>query len=322
MTLGWGIAATGRIARLVGSVVVEEPGMRVAAVGSRSLARASGLAADLGGRPHGSYAELVADPDVDAVYVATPHTAHAEVVELALRAGKPVLCEKPLTADLAETERLVGLSRSTDTFLMEGMWTRFNPLVQQLAVLVRTGALGKVRSVSAAFGFVAEYDASGRLWNPDLGGGALLDVGIYPVDLARLLLGDPLSISASGNLADTGVDSDLGMLLTFTGGARALLEASIVHAPPAAAVITGTLGSAVLGPAFHAPTSLVVDVGDERVEHTQPDRSAGYRGELRELALCVAQGRAESTVVPLGETMATMRVLDDVRRQLQARGPR
>lgn len=321
MTLGWGIAATGRIARRVGSLIVEEPGMHVAAVGSRSLDRASSLAAELGGTAHGSYAELVADRDVDAVYVATPHTAHAEVVELALRAGKPVLCEKPLTAELSETERLVALSRSTGTFLMEGMWTRFNPLVQQLAALVGEGVLGQVRSLSAAFGFVADQDPAGRLWAPELGGGALLDVGIYPVDLARLLLGDPLSIRASGNLTGTGIDTDVGMLLTFAGGARALLEASIVHAPPAAAVVTGNLGSAVLGPVFHAPTSLVVEVGGKRVEHTQPDRFAGFRAELRELARCVAQGRGASEVVPLDATIGTMRVLDEVRRQLQARGP-
>ena len=320
MSLGWGIAATGRIARQVGGIIAAEPGMHVAAVGSRSVERAGHLAGELGGRTHGSYADLVADPAVQAVYVTTPHALHAEVVELALAAGKPVLCEKPLTHTLAETERLVALAADAGTFLMEALWTRFNPLVQQLVALVRAGELGQIRSLSAAFGFVAAYDGSARLWNPTLGGGALLDVGVYPVDLARQLLGEPMSVHACGGLAPTGVDSDAGLLLGFAGGARALLEASLVHAPPAAAVVTGTAGRAVLGPAFHAPMSLVVEIDGQRVEHTQPDRCAGYRAELREVARCVAEGRTQSDVAPLADTVRTMRVLAEARRQLAAAG--
>ncbi|MGZ6791799.1 MAG: Gfo/Idh/MocA family protein, partial [Mycobacteriales bacterium] len=156
MTLAWGIAATGRIARDVGLVVAAMPSASVAAVGSRDAGRAQGLADELGAAAaHGSYAGLVHDPRVQAVYVATPHAQHAAVVELALRAGKPVLCEKPLTHDLGETERLVELARTTGTFLMEGMWMRFNPLVRRLVGLVRDGGLGRPRSVHASFGFVA-----------------------------------------------------------------------------------------------------------------------------------------------------------------------
>ena len=319
MTLGWGIAATGRIARDVGAVIAGHPQMAVAAIGSRDLRRAQALAAELGGTPHGSYLDLVQDEAVQAVYVATPHALHAEVVEIALAAGKAVLCEKPLTASLSETERLVGLARSSGTFLMEAMWMRFNPLVQQLSGLLQQGVLGPVRSVTAAFGFVAGYDPAGRLWDPALGGGALLDLGVYPVDLARLMLGDPVSVHATGALAPTGVDSEVALLLGFPGGARALLEASLVHAPPATAVVTGTLGHAVLGPSFHAPTSLVVHVGDHSVEHTA-DRRAGFVGELEEVARCIGAGLGESTVLPLAETVATMRVLSEAQRQVRELG--
>lgn len=318
MTLGWGIAATGRIAREVGSLIAAQPGMAVAAVGSREKGRAAELTAELGGTPHGSYRALVADPAVEAVYVATPHALHAEVVELALAAGKGVLCEKPMTHDLSETERLVDLARRSGTFLLEGMWMRFNPLVQQVRDLVRTGALGEIRSLQAALGFRADYDETGRLWDPWLGGGALLDMGVYAVDLARFLLGDPVSVLASGTLAPTGVDAEAALLLTFPGGVRAQLEASLVHAPPRTASVSGTEGWATWGPAFYAPTELVIEVGGERVEHRLPDRNAGFVGELEEVARCLAEGRTESDVLPLADSVATMRVLDLARRQVEA----
>ena len=317
MSIGWGVAGTGRIAVEVGQVIAAHPQMAVVAVGSRDLGRATGLAARLGGSAYGSYADLVNAPGVDAVYVATPHAGHAEVVELALAAGKAVLCEKPLTHLLSETERLVALAQRRGTFMMEAMWMRFNPLAQQLATLVSRGELGEVRSVSASFGFIPPYDAANRLWDNALGGGALLDVGIYPVELARWLLGEPITVHVSGMLAPTGVDREASLLLTFPGGARALLEASFVHAPPSTAVVTGTRGRAELGPRFHAPTRLVVDVDGRRTELAQPDPLAGFVGELEEVARCIAAGRAESELMPLTGTVATMRILHEAQRQIQ-----
>ena len=315
MTLAWGIAATGRIAQTVGSVIAAHPDMRVAAVGSRHPGRGAALAAELGAaRSHASYDALVADPDVDAVYVATPHAMHAEVVELALAAGRPVLCEKPLTHSLAETERLVGLAQGARVFLMEAMWTRFNPLVQQLGDLVHRGELGEVRSVHAAFGFVAPDDPAHRLWDPALGGGALLDLGIYPVDFARLLLGAPDRIQATGRFASTGVDADAGLLLTFPGGGRALLDVSLTAVLPSIATVSGTRAYAELGSAFHAPTWLRLTGPDGSTREVGvADRSAGYVGELEEVARCLAAGRTESDVMPLSETLATMIVLDRAR---------
>ena len=317
MTLSWGIAATGRIARSVGSIIAAHPQMRVAAVGSRDAGRATALAAELGAaRSHGSYDELVHDPEVQAVYVATPHAQHAEVVEAALLAGRAVLCEKPLTASLAETERLAAVSEETGTFLMEGMWMRFNPLVQRLQKAVRTGDLGEVRLVEASFGFAAPYDPAGRLWDPALGGGALLDLGVYVVDFARLLLGDPATVTATGSLAPTGVDQDVALQLTWPGGAEARLTISLTTSLPGTATVVGTAGSASIGPSFHAPTSLALTLGAQTQEHALTERTVGFVGELEEVAGCVAAGRAESDVLPLRESIATMRVLDEAARQV------
>jgi predicted dehydrogenase len=318
MSLSWGIAATGRIARTVGTLIAQHPEMHVAAVGSRDLSRAAALASDLAApAAYGSYAELVADPAVDAVYVATPHAQHAAVVQIALAAGKAVLCEKPLTHDLGESSRLAGLALSTGTFLMEAMWTRFNPLVQQLRQAVLDGTLGEVRSIHASFGFPAPFDPAGRLWDPSLGGGALLDLGVYTVDFARLLLGTPSVVTARGSLADTGVDAEESLLLQWESGATALLDTSLLVLLPNTATVIGSGGTAVLSPSFHAPTSLrIARLYRDPEEHRIADRTAGMIGELEEVARCRTEGRGQSTIMPLEESLATMRVLDQARQQL------
>lgn len=318
MTLAWGIAASGRIARTVGRIIAEHPDMRVAAVGSRSGQRANALAAELGAPAwYGSYKEMVEDPAVQAVYVATSHAQHRAVVELALAAGRGILCEKPLTALLADTERLVAIAQQRGVFLMEGMWTRFNPLVRRLKDLVDAGDLGEIRSIRAAFGFEAPYDAQARLWNPALGGGALLDIGVYAVDFAHLLLGPAEQVTATGSLAPTGVDAEAAVTLGWTGGAQAFLEVSLRGHLPGTAVITGSAGHAELGPSFHAPTRLVVErTGAAAETWTVPDRDAGFVGELEEVARCLSRGRAGSEIHPLSATLATMRVLEQARLQI------
>jgi len=323
MTLSWGIAGTGRIARDVGGIIARHPRMRVAAVASRDLGRAEGLAAELGGgRGYASYRELVEDPEVQAVYVATPHSEHAAVVEPALRAGRAVLCEKPMTDDLAETERLVALAAETGAFLMEGVWMRFNPLVRQLKDVVADGGLGEIRSLHACFGFPAAYDAAGRLWDPALGGGALLDLGVYAVDLARLLLGAPSSLLARGSYAPTGADAEAGLLLSWPSGAHATLEVSLLARLPGTATVVGSAGWAEIGPSFHAPMQLVVQrAGEDAQAFTIEDRQAGFTGELEEVEHCLAAGFAESTVMPWAETVGTMRLLHQARARLAEQVP-
>lgn len=195
---------------------------------------------------------------------------------------------------------------------------RFNPLVQRLHALVRDRALGEVRALTASFGFPAPYDPAGRLWAPALGGGALLDLGVYTVDLARLLLSEPDSLEVTGSAAATGVDAESTLALTWPGGARALLIQSLVARLPGTARVVGTRGWAELSPAFHAPTRLVVQTGgDERLVHELADRRAGFVGELEEVARCRAAEVAQSTVMPLTESLATMRVLDAARLRLR-----
>ncbi|MER6951133.1 Gfo/Idh/MocA family oxidoreductase [Nonomuraea sp. NPDC000554] len=313
--LAWGIAATGGIARTVGAVIAAEPGMRVAAVGSRDLDRAAALASTLGAESaYGSYAELCADPAVDAVYVATPHAQHLEVAEAAIAAGKAVLCEKPLAATVADAERMVRLAREAGVFLMEAMWMRFNPLIQRIAGDPR---FGEIRSVQASFGFVLPYDRAHRLWAPELGGGALLDLGIYPFGLAQLLLGMPSELQVTGSLAPSGVDAEVGGVLLYPGGRRALVEASLLGSYPNAAYVVGTGMRAQIDAPFWAPRRVVLSGPsmEDEVHVLEPGES-GYVGELREVRAALAEGRTESQVITLDDSLAMMGLLADARRQL------
>ncbi|GAA0913986.1 Gfo/Idh/MocA family oxidoreductase [Nonomuraea longicatena] len=316
--LAWGIAATGGIARTVGAVIAAEPGMRVAAVGSRELGRAAALAADLGAeRAYGSYAELCAAPEVDAVFVATPHAQHLEVAEAAIAAGKAVLCEKPLTAKLAEAERMVALARDAGVFLMEAMWMRFNPLIRRIVADER---FGEIRSVQASFGFNRPYDPADRLWNPATGGGALLDLGVYPFALAQLMLGEPEEMHLTGTLGPSGVDAEAGALLTYRGGARALLDTSLVSPMANSAVIVGTEMRADLDAAFWAPSRIVLTrPGHEPEEHLLGSADGGYQGEVREVRDALREGRTESAIMPLDDSLAVMRLLEEARHRLGAR---
>jgi predicted dehydrogenase len=311
----WGIAATGGIARTVGAAIMAEPGMRVAAVGSRSLDRARALAATLGAESaYGSYEALCADPGVDAVYVATPHAQHLEVAEAAIAAGKSVLCEKPLAATVADAERMVALARAAGVFLMEAMWMRFNPLIRRLAADPR---FGEIRSVQASFGFSLPYDPAHRLWAPELGGGALLDLGIYPFGLAQLLLGPPEGMRITGSLAPSGVDAEAGGVLLYPGGRRAMVETSLLANYPNDARVTGTEMRADIAAPFWAPERVVLSGASMETEELVLDPADnGYAGELREVRDAVAQGRAESDIMPLDESLAMMRLLADARGQL------
>ncbi|MFI6386863.1 Gfo/Idh/MocA family protein [Nonomuraea sp. NPDC050540] len=314
----WGIAATGGIARTVGRVIAAEPGMRVSAVGSRSKERAAVLAQELDAElAFGSYAELCAADEVDGVFVATPHAQHLEIAAAAIAHGKAVLCEKPLTARLDEAERMVALAREAGVFLMEAMWMRFNPLIQKIAADER---FGEIRGVQAAFGFPQPYDPAHRLWDPALGGGALLDLGVYPFALAQLLLGTPVDMHVTGSLGPSGVDAEAGVLLAYGGGRRALLDTSLLSPHPNSATVIGTEMRADIPAAFWAPRRIVLTrPGAEPEEHVLDPEENGYRGEVREVARAVAEGRTESTIMPLDDSLAVMRQLEEARRRLGAR---
>lgn len=321
-TIGWGVVSTGNIAHTVTGDLALLENSRLAAVSSRELPRAEAFAHEFGAdNAYSDVETLLADSAVDVVYVATPHAQHGPIVQMAIEAGKAVLCEKAFTTSLAETEKLADLARDRGVFCMEALWTRFNPLIVKLREMIDSGAVGEVRSISAELGFVAPGESDHRLWDPALGGGALLDVGIYPVAFAQMLLGAPANVTVTGSLTERGVDAEAGMMLRWDGGARAHLEASLVSPVSGGAVILGTRGRVELPPRFHAPALMrYVHTPERGVEepelHEGSREGRGYVPMLREVAQAVRDGRTECAEMPLSDTVEIMRVLDQGLRDL------
>jgi predicted dehydrogenase len=316
-TLRWGVVATGGIATVVIGDLRRLSDVDLVAVSSRSLDRAQRFAAAHQiPRAYDSHLELLDDPDVDVVYVATPHAQHHAISKAALLAGKHVLCEKPLAMTVAQAEDLVTLARQRGLFLMEAMWTRFNPLIRLLRTLVQRGTIGEVRSVRADFGFAQPYDPAHRLWNPELGGGALHDLGIYPVSFAHLLLGQPQWLRAHGFLAPTGVDAEAALLLGYPDGVHAMLGCSLVSSPPAGATVIGTNGRIELPEPFYRPSMLTVLTSDDTEVHRIELDGAGYTYQLRAVTSAIRAGAVESEHMPHDETIAVLRTLTTALGQL------
>ncbi|MFD7867567.1 Gfo/Idh/MocA family protein [Streptomyces sp. NPDC057682] len=325
-TVRWGVLATGGIAATFTADLLAMPGAEVVAVASRTEASAQAFAERFGiPRAYGSWAELVADADVDVVYVATPHSAHRAAAGLALEAGKHVLCEKAFTLNAREARELVDLARERGLFLMEAMWTYCNPVIRRMTELVRDGAIGEIRTVQADFGFAAELDAGHRLRNPALGGGALLDLGVYPVSFAQLLLGEPDRVRADALLSPEGVDLNTGMLLGWDSGANALLSCSIVGHHPTAATVIGTAGRIDIPENFFHPGRFVLHRAghepEEIVSGPGPQGLSGMQFEAAEVMRAVLAGEKESPLVPLEGSLAVMRTLDAVRERIGVRYP-
>jgi predicted dehydrogenase len=307
----WGVVGPGRIAENVMADFAHVPGARPVAVGSRSAQRAAAFAERHGlERAHGSYADLLADPDVDVLYVTTPHAQHHAVALAAIDAGKALLVEKAFTATTAGARQVVERARERGVFVMEAMWTRFQPVVVRLRELVADGAIGEVRSVQADLGVAREYDPADRLFAPDLGGGALLDLGVYVVSFAQMVLGDPDTVSATGSRFPTGVDAEAALLLGYADGRSATLTTSLRHPTPGQARVFGTTGWIDVLPRFHHPLTIVLHrTGAEPEEITLPPSGTGYSHELAEVTGCVRDGLTESAVMPLADTLAVQSVL-------------
>jgi predicted dehydrogenase len=310
--LHWGIMGTGGIAgafaqdlKLTGSGVVT-------AVGSRTAESADRFAGRLGiPAGHGSYEALAEDPDVDIVYVATPHPMHHANARLALEAGKPVLVEKPFTMNAEEARDLVALARERGLFLMEAMWTRFLPHIRHVRELLPR--LGTIVTVTADHGQWFAEDAAFRLFAPELGGGALLDLGIYPVSFASMVLGAPERVAAMATPAFTGVDAQMSMLFGYPGGAQALLGCTLSAVSPTTASIVGTDARIEIEGPFYAPASftLIPREGD-RARFEYVDEGLGLRHEADEVARLLAAGETESALMPLDETVSIMVTMDEV----------
>ena len=323
-TIRWGIAGPGRIAAAVVGDFPVVDGAEFVAVGSRSLERAEAFASKhtpAGGpvpRAHGSYRALIDDPDVDAIYIATPHPQHADIAVAALEAGKAVLVEKTFTATLAGAWRVVDTARTHGVFAMEAMWTRFQPAVVRARELIAEGAIGEPRSVQADLGTVRAVDPSDRLFDPELAGGALLDLGVYPVSFAQMVLGTPSRVTAVGSWETTGVDADGAVLLGYDDGRYATVQYSFHSPSPGQARIFGTTGWIDVLPRFHHPSTIVVhrDEKDPGETLELPATGGGYSHELIEVGDCLRAGRTESMVMPLDDTLAVQGILADAAGQL------
>jgi predicted dehydrogenase len=322
----WGVLGAGGIASTMSADIAATDGNVLQAVGARDAGRAAHFAATHGvARSYGSYAELVADPDVDIVYVATTHAQHHEHALLALRAGKPVLVEKAFALTAVQAQEIVDEARAYELFCMEAMWMRLNPLIRSAVDIAWDGRIGDIVGVRADLSRRFDYDPTHRLFDLSAGGGALLDLGIYPATAAYLLLGPPDTVQTIGALAPTGTDLTTAMQWGYADGAVAQIYCSAAGGSPLAALITGTAGWISVEPRVHRPRRLVVHAsdtsdGDEIIE-SPPIPGNGYRAQVAEVARCLREGELESPLVPLDETVAILTVLDEARRQLGVRYP-
>ncbi len=321
-TVNWGILGTGSIARKFVTGLAALPDARPAAVGSRAqkTADAFGREFDIP-RRHPSYDALAEDPEVDVIYVATPHSLHRENTLLCLDAGKAVLCEKPFAVNADQADEMAAAARRAGRFLMEAMWTRFLPATGVLLELLAERAVGEVRMITADFGFRAGLDPAGRLFDPALAGGALLDVGVYPVSLASMVFGGPPDrVAGLADLGQTGVDEQNGMVLGYDGGRLAVLCSAIRTRTAHELHVYGTEGRIRVPDWWHADHLIVIrGDGEERID--APIEGNGYHYQAAEVMSCLADGRTESDRMPLDETVGVMRTLDRIREQWGLRYP-
>jgi len=328
MTVRWGVAGPGPVADKVMRDLALVPNAVLTAVGSRSAERAEAFAAAHGAlagyglvpTAHGSYRALLDDPEVDVVYVATPHPHHRALALAALAAGKAVLVEKSFTVTPAATREIVAAAGAAGRFVMEAMWTRFCPAVARLRELVADGAIGEVCTVIADIGLRHPVGPATQSYNPEQGDGLLFHLGVYLVSFAQMLLGSPEAVVAHGVLHESGVDVEESVMLRYSGGRSALLFASLRSPAPGEARVLGTTGWVQVPPRFHYPNRVVLHrYGHDPETIDAPLIGAGYTHELVEVTERVAGGHTESAIMPLADTVAVQDVLGEIADQLGMR---
>jgi len=316
--INWGIVAPGRIAGKFASDLALVPDARLHAVASRSLERAK----EFGNKydavhTFGSYEELTECPDLDVVYIASPHTYHFENAMLFLEKGIPVLCEKPMAINGLQVKKMVEMARRKKVFLMEAIWTRFLPSFIKTIELVESGIMGEIKTVRADFGFNCPFDPEHRLFNIELGGGSLLDVGIYPVFLSLHFFGQPEIIRAIADFSPTGSDNSCGMIFQYPVGRTAILDSSVSAHTRTDGFIYGESGHIHMHPRFHETESLSWHPKGGDVEHYDtPKTGFGYFHEILEVNECLRQGKKESDKLPLDFSIQLINTLDAVRREI------
>lgn len=313
----WGILSTGKIARAFTTALKTLPDAKLLAVGSRHRVTADEFAINYDvPRAYDSYEALAADPDVDIIYVGTPHPWHAQNTLMCLEAGKHVLCEKPFAMNAVQARAMIDLARQKRLFLMEAMWTRFIPAVARAKSLIDHGVIGKVWMMSGTFGFRAPFNPKGRLFAPELGGGSLLDVGVYVLSFASWLFGKPTRIQSAARLGSTGVDEHAVMQLVYEGGELAALASAVSLKMPIEVLLAGTEGYLTLHEPFYKTTRFTITpVEGEPQTYTVPYEGNGYQFQALEVMRCLREGLLESPVMPLDETLQIMQTMDAIRAQ-------
>lgn len=322
----WGILGPGTISQKFATGLKAISEAEITAVGSRDLQRANAFA-DTFNIPHrhGNYIDLAHNPEVDVIYVATPHPFHKECAMLCLEAGKAVLCEKPLTVNAEQAQEMITCARQNNQFLMEAMWTRFLPIIVKVREWLAEGAIGEPRLLTADKGsrqILSTETCEGRLFNPELGGGGLLDVGVYTVTLAYMVFGAPSQITSLAHIGETNVDEQAAILLGYDAGQIANLFCAIRTETLKEARIIGTEGSIHI-PEFWQATSATLIRTDRDPVHTEiPFKNNGFENQAVEVINCLQQGKLESDVMPLDESLSIMKTMDTIRFQWGLKYPK
>ncbi len=319
----WGILGSGMIAHEFAEGLKVLPDAKLEAVASKTEGKAESLGKMFGVKKiYNNYEELVKNPAVDVIYIATTHNFHYENVLLCLNHGKPVLCEKPFTLNAIQAEGLINTARSNNLFVMEAMWTRFLPCILKLNELLDKGILGEIQHFKADFGIKQELDPKGRSFNPDLGGGSLLDLGIYPISFARMIYKQsPSIIKSTAYIGKTKVDEKSCYLFEYENGQTAMLSSSNRLIMPHDAFIFGTKGYLEIPNFFH-PSKMILYSGKKRKKTIRLHyKSTGYNYEAREVMSCLNTGKIESVIMPLDETLEIMKTMDILRSQWHFKYP-
>ncbi|XOV81212.1 MAG: Gfo/Idh/MocA family protein [Aestuariibacter sp.] len=315
--LRWGIIATGKIAHTFVQDLQLSSNSQITAVTSRQLHSAQAFAEQYGiPNAFSDIQEMLHHPEVDVVYVATPHPYHKDAVLTSLASGVHVLCEKPLTLNSSDTYRCIEAARKQQLFLMEAVWMRFFPAIHKAKQLLEDGAIGTPQMLDAAFCFNKPFDAKHRLFSPELGGGALLDLGIYPISLAQFLFGKPLSWTGHCLLGETGVDDFMDVTFEHENSVKAFLRASSRFDAPITATIVGTQGNIYIHERFHHPAKITLAKHHQAPETFDFAYSGnGYQFEIAEVERCLKSGKTESSLMSWQDTLTTMEIMDDLRKQ-------
>jgi scyllo-inositol 2-dehydrogenase (NADP+) len=312
----WGIVGLGNIAHhFVKDLLLIETA-EITAVASRTLNKAEEFAQEYGIKnTFGSYEELFKCHEVDVIYIATPHTFHAKLAIDAMYYGKHVLCEKPLGVNRVEVEKMIAAAKENDVFLMEALWSRFNPSILKITELITEGVIGGIKYINADFAFPALHrDVENRLLNPNLAGGSLLDIGIYPIFLAYLLLGKPDKIMASSKFFTTGIEMQTAMLFDYTD-AQALLYSGLNSKSEMKAEISGTKGSIFIDPKWHEAQGFSLEINGETIHYELPTKGRGYYYEILEVHKCLIDAKRESSLWNFENSLDLITLMDTIRKQ-------